>query len=686
MHYPGEERDRASEVNEIYRLFEKETGLGEDADGYDPPRYREYLHTAASQALESGLAVPGDARRTLESLIYELDAKLTEQLNEIMHHPDFRRLEAAWRGLWYVCSRTEPVLEVKLKVLNASKRDVYRMTKSRRYSPLYDMVYRDGLATFGGEPFGAIIVDFQFDSGGSDLEILHHLASLGAKAHAVFVTNAAPAMFGLANFDEIHAARDLRVERFSPERGGWDGLRQKAESRYLCIALPRLMLRAAYGKRQAPCAEFDFEEDLLGKSNVLWGNAAWAVGDAIVKSFDQDGWFAALCGSEAPGKTDDLPAQIVYTDDGEQEVVGPIETSVSYARERELMQSGFTVLLQRKGHAEFVINAVLSPYRRESIDPTGRRRDAKTPERDLRTLLCASRFVHHIPAVWNLAPARPSIDAGGAQPRPFDSLARSVQNWLDGYVATDGAAPTPLRPLRDAIVHVQVSEADSRDQGVDIVLAVWLGYLFDGDVGPIEITMRLENVFDRPPARDVPATQPADARSTDARPEHAGAIDDATYGGDPARPPPFELRAIGPSAEPARVIEIFARALREHAWILQHIVLGPLRVHARVAAQLPLEELADFAVSDEADLGIDMTHCVAGALTVSSSLTFLAAYPSQVVRGLSAALLMHDDRFALKLLDPLAVLDPGEYIPVPVPRPIESHFDIVVIRRPPNEH
>ncbi|SAL07681.1 EvpB family type VI secretion protein [Caballeronia arationis] len=571
---------------------------------------------------------------------------------------------------------------MKLKVLNASKLDAARMARRRRDSPLFDMVYTDGFATFGGEPFGAIIVDFQFDASAPDIAILRHLASVGAKANAVFITNAAPAMFGLTSFDEMHTARELRVDRF--ERDTWGWLRRDAESRYLCVALPRLVLRAAYGNKRVPCAEFDFEEDLQGKSHVLWGNAAWAVGDAIVKSFDQDGWFASLCGSEAPGKADDLPAQTVYTDDYEEEVVGPIETPVSYARERELMQSGFTVLLQRKGHAEFAINAVLSPYRRESIDRTGRRGYSTPPDRDLRTILCASRVSHYVPAVWNLTPGRPSIVAGGGRPRPFDSLTRSVQRWLDGYVATNGAASTSARPLHDAIV--QVREADVRDQGIEIALEIWLGYLFEGNVGPIEVAVRLDNAFDRPPARDIAATWPADASLSEAQPEYAGVMHDTINGTDPPQPPPFELRAIWPSGEPARVIEVFARALRERAWILQHLVLGPLRVHARVAAQLPIEQLADFAVSDDADLGIDITHCVAGALPESAGLAFLAAYPSQAVRGLSAALLMHNDRVALKLLDPLAVLDPGQFIPAPVPQPIECDFDMVVIARPQDEH
>lgn len=686
MHYPDKERDQAPNVDEIYWLFEKEAGLRDDAYRDDPPRYRESLHTLAVQALVSGLTVPGDARATLESLIAELDAKLTEQVNEIIHHPSFQRLEATWRGLRYVCSRSDPAQGVKLKVLNASKRDLHRMTKSRRDSPLFDMVYTDGLATFGGEPFGTVIVDFQFDASEPDVGILQHLASVGAKAHSVFVTNAAPAMFGLTSFDELHAARELRVDRFAPERRSWDRLRQAAESRYLCVALPRLMLREAYGKRHVPCVEFGFEENLQGKSNLLWGNAAWAVGNAIVRSFDQDGWFATLCGSEAPGQADDLPAQPVYTDDWEEEVVGPIETPVSYARERELMQSGFTVLLQRKGHAEFAINAVLSPYRQELIDPMGRRGNKLPLDRDLRTLLCVSRFVHHIPVVWNLTPGRPSVDAGAAQPQPFDSLARSLQNWLDGYVATDGAAPTPRRPLRDATVHVQRREADSRDQGIEIALKVRLGYLFEGDVGPIEVTMRLENAFDRPPVRDIPVTRPANTPLSDAQPEHAGALHEVTSGGDPSQRPPFELRAIGPSREPARVIEILARALRERAWILQHVVLGPLNVRSRVAAQLAIEQLADFALSDDADLSIDITHCVTGALPESAALAFLAAYPSDAVRGLSAALLAHDERVALRLLDPLAVLDPGQFIPAPVSQPIECDFDMVVIRRPQNEH
>ncbi|AUT75688.1 type VI secretion system contractile sheath large subunit [Paraburkholderia hospita] len=694
MHPSSERRAQPQDLTatEVFALFEKEVGIRSERDRED---YQDSLRTLASLALANILSIQGDAVRTLEALIAQIDNKLSEQVNVIMHQQEFKRLEATWRGLWYVCSQIKSIEDAKLKFFNMSKSELYRISRSGRESTLYDQVYTQSFATFGGEPFGAIIVDFQFDTSGTDVYILHHLALVGSTAHTAFIVSADPAMFGLTSFTEIHAPRKLQIHPLGPGSAYWRSLCNDERARYLCIALPHILMRGTYGQGKIVATEFSFEEEASRSSDMLWGNPGWAIGDSIARSFGQDGWFAALCGSEAPGVVRNLPVVEVPADDGGTEVIGPTDTPVSYARERELTQLGFTTLLQRKGFSDVVLNAVHNPFRREAISRTaflGARPPPDTaarfhddsPDRDLRAVLCASRFAHYIPIVWNTASGRLPDVKSDTETRPYESLELSLQLWFDGYVATPDTAPTVDRPLRSAMVRVH--QRDPGDYCAEAVVELWLGYLFVGDVGPVKIAVRLENAFDRPAARQVAVARLSIAEPRRVRGEHLNSQIAPGHSNSQHAIAPFQLYAIEPSREPIQVVSTLTQVLSERAWILQRIVLGPLCVHALVAADLPIDQLIDFAADEESQLEIDITHCVMGTKLNSFQLAFLATYPSKIVRGLSADLAMLDDRYILRLLEPLAVLDPGHLIPTSESRAIECRFDMVILEEPGHDH
>jgi type VI secretion system protein ImpC len=677
MHSGSEKREQPLdiEVTEIYALFEREVGLRPEHERKD---YQEALQVLALQALANPIFVGRDVVKSIEAIIAELDRTLSQQINLIMHQPEFRRLEATWRGLWYVCSQTESTADVKLKFFNIRKNELYHMKVSRLENPLYEQVYSQSFATFGGEPFGTIIVDFQFDASETDRLILLKLAWLGSDAHTAFITNAGPGMFGLGNFAELHAPRKLRIHLWEAE--SWEGFRTYEATRYLCIVLPHILMRDTYGKGKISVREFEFEEDTSRNSDMLWGNPAWAVGGSIARSFDQDKWFAALCGSEAPGVVRNLPIVKIPRNDGGTEVIGPTDTPISYARERELTQLGFAALLQRKGFSDAVLNAVHNPFRPEAISQTGVRFHQSSPDRDLRAILCVSRFAQYIPIIWNIAAAHlPDVEKGN-EARPYESMELSLQLWLDGYVARADAAPTVDRPLRSAMVRVR--QRDEHDSSAEVILEIRLGYLFIGDVGPIKIAVRLENTFDRPAACHVDAASFSTAEPRRGPDEHLNSQIAPQDSSSQHAISPFRLCAVELSMESEQVVSNLAQALSEHAWILQHVVLGPLRVRALVAADLPIDQLIDFAANDDSRLEIDITHCVASNKWNSQRLAFLAAYPSKSVRGLSADLDMTDHRYLLRILDPLAVLDPGQLIPTLQSRPIECHFDMVILKEP----
>jgi type VI secretion system protein ImpC len=126
------------------------------------------VHTLAAQALEQTGLISDDAVRTIESIIAEIDRKLTEQVNLILHHQDFSQLEGSWRGLHYLVNNTETDEMLKIRVMNISKKEVHKNLKKFKgtawdQSPIFKKVYTEEYSMFGGEPFGCLVGDYYFD-------------------------------------------------------------------------------------------------------------------------------------------------------------------------------------------------------------------------------------------------------------------------------------------------------------------------------------------------------------------------------------------------------------------------------------------------------------------------------------------------------------------------------------------
>src|SRR5437762_9338917 len=92
------------------------------------------VKTLAEQALSSTTLISDDAIKTIESIIAEIDRKLSQQLNQILHNPDFQRLEGTWRGLHYMVSNTETDEFLKIRVLNVTKKDLAKTQEVQGFS------------------------------------------------------------------------------------------------------------------------------------------------------------------------------------------------------------------------------------------------------------------------------------------------------------------------------------------------------------------------------------------------------------------------------------------------------------------------------------------------------------------------------------------------------------------------
>lgn len=224
------------------------------------------VQTLAQQALSQTQLIGSDVIKSIESMIAELDRKLSEQINLIMHSEDFQKLEGAWRGLHYLVNNTETDEQLKIRVMNISKADLGKTLKRYKgtawdQSPLFKKVYEEEYGQFGGEPFGCMVGDYHFDQSAPDVEMLGELAKVAASAHAPFIAGVSPTVMQMGSWQELANPRDLTKIFSTPEYAAWRSLRDSDDARYIGLAMPRFLARLPYGAKTSPVEAFNFEED-----------------------------------------------------------------------------------------------------------------------------------------------------------------------------------------------------------------------------------------------------------------------------------------------------------------------------------------------------------------------------------------------------------------------------------------
>ena len=412
------------------------------------------VRTLAEQALAETAKISGDVVRTVEELIKELDRKLSEQINRILHHPDFKALEGTWLGLHHLVSNTDSDKNLKIKVLNISKKDLGKTIKTFKgtkwdESPLFKQIYEEGFGVAGGEPYGAVIGDFSFDHSPADVEILQGMAQIAAAAHAPFISGADPALLNMDTWQELSDPRDLGKKLQGPEYAAWRSLRASEDSRYLALAMPRFLARLPYGEKN-PTEGFVFEEDSAGKdhSKFTWANAAYAMGTNITRAFKNYGWCARIRGLESGGLVEGLPCHTFPTDDGGVDMKCPTEIAISDRREAELARCGLMPLLHWKNTdtAVFVgAQSLHDPKKFTDADATANARlGARLPY-----VFAVSRFAHFLKVM-----VRDKVGSFAGQQEMADWLNR----WIMQYVTADKNASEEVKaekPLAAAEVVVE---------------------------------------------------------------------------------------------------------------------------------------------------------------------------------------------------------------------------------------
>jgi type VI secretion system protein ImpC len=417
------------------------------------------VQTLAQQALSNTQLISGDSLRSIEAIIAAIDAKLTEQINVIMHTEEFQGLEAAWRGLHHLVNNTETDETLKIRVLNISKKDLGRTLKRFRgtawdQSPIFKKLYEEEYGQFGGAPYGMLLGDYYFDHSPQDVQLLGDMSQVAAAAHAPFIASTAPGVLQMESWSELGNPRDLTKIFQTPEYAAWLSLRESEDARYLGLCMPRFLARLPYGQKTEPVEEFHFEEDTEGadSSKFCWSNAAYAMGTNITRAFKLYGWTSRIRGVESGGAVEGLPAFTFPTDDGGVALKCPTEIAISDRREAELAKNGFMPLIHKKNTDFAAFIGAQSLQKPQEYDDPAATANANLAAR-LPYLFASCRFAHYLKCM-----VRDKI--GGTM--TMGQLQIWLQTWLNRYV--DGAPETSsedwkaTHPLAEGLVQVEANE------------------------------------------------------------------------------------------------------------------------------------------------------------------------------------------------------------------------------------
>ncbi|MGF1462460.1 MAG: type VI secretion system contractile sheath large subunit [Maricaulaceae bacterium] len=447
----------------------------------EPERVQDLLRTLTDEATKGTVTFSKNLTVTFNAAIAALDQKISEQLAEIMHHEKFRTLEGSWRGLYYLVSNSLTSSDLKIRVMNVSKKELSKdLSKAVDFdqSQTFKKIYESEFGMAGGEPYGALIGDYYSSNHPDDIELLRNMSNVAAGAFAPFVSAAGAGMFGFDSYTELSKPRDLKQKFDSAEYMKWRGFRDTEDSRFVTLTMPSVLARVPYGAATKPIEEFNYEEapfDEAGEPKPMahddycWMNAAYALGARMTDAYAEYGWCTAIRGAEGGGKVTDLPTHLFKTDEGDTDSQCPTEIGITDRREKELSDLGFLPLCHYKNTDYAVFFGAQTTQKPKVYDMPAATENAAISAR-LPYLMATSRFAHFLKVM-----ARDKIGSFMEEKDCSDWLNR----WIRNYVNASEGAGQDMRaqyPLREAEVEVKEIPGAPGSYNAVAYLRPWLQF------------------------------------------------------------------------------------------------------------------------------------------------------------------------------------------------------------------
>jgi len=434
-------------------LLDRIIGEGKMARDASQKTYaKDLIGELVSQILDEGMTVGADAVASIKARIAQIDELLSAQLSEVLHAPEFQKVEASWRGLHYLVMNSETGTSMKIRLLNATKSELATdLEKAVEFdqSALFKKVYEEEYGTFGGAPFSALLGDYEWGRNPQDIGTLEKLSNVSAAAHAPLLSAASPKLFDWDSYTELANPRDLAKGFESAELVKWRSFRESEDSRYVALTLPHILMRLPYGPNTKPVEGFEFVESVDGRTHekYLWGNSAYALAARITDAFAKYRWTAAIRGVEGGGVVEGLPVHTFKTDEGDIALKCPTEIAITDRREKEFNDLGFIALCHCKNtdYAAFFGGATTN---KPKLYNTNEANANSRISALLPYVMCASRFAHYLKVIM-----RDKIGSFMSRGEVSDFL----NKWIADYILLNDNAPQAIKatlPLREARVDV----------------------------------------------------------------------------------------------------------------------------------------------------------------------------------------------------------------------------------------
>ena len=426
----------------------------------EPDEVQDLLRTLTSEALAGTVTFSKNLTQTFNKAIAAIDEKLSQQLTAILHNEELQKLEGSWRGLNYLVKNSETSSTLKIRVLNLTKKELHKdLTKAVEFdqSQTFKKMYESEFGTAGGEPYGALIGDYEFGNGTEDLEVLQGISNVAAASFAPFISAASPKMFGLDSFTDLSKPRDLEKIFESSEYIKWRSFRESDDSRFVTLTMPRVLSRVPYGAQGKQIEEFKFEEapidadgniKAMSAESFTWMNAAYAMGERLTSAFAKYGWCVAIRGAEGGGKVENLPSFTFTSDDGDTDQQCPTEIGITDRREAELSKLGFLPLCHYKNTDYAVFFGAQTTQKPKKYDSPDATANAAISAR-LPYIMATSRFSHYLKVMGR--------DKIGSFMEASD-CEKWLNDWIRNYVNGNQDASAEMKaqyPLAEANVTVK---------------------------------------------------------------------------------------------------------------------------------------------------------------------------------------------------------------------------------------
>ncbi len=396
----------------------------------------------------------------VDRMLVELDQKIGAQMDEVLHSQEFKEMEASWRNLKFLVDNTDFRENIKVEILNVKKDELledFEFAPEITQSGLYKHVYSSEYAQFGGEPIGLVVGNYSFTPSAPDMKLLQFVSSVGAMAHAPFLSSVSHEFFGVESYQDLPNLKDIKSIFEGARYTRWRSLRESEDSRYLGLTTARFLLRTPYDPLENPVRSFAYKEDVTeSHEEYLWGNTAFALATRFTESFANYRWCPNIIGPQSGGAVENLPVHL-YESLGQIEAKIPTEILITDRREYELAEEGFISLTMRKGSdnaAFFSANSVQKPKRYPN---TKEGKEAETNYKlstQLPYMMIINRLAHYIKVLQ-----REQIGAW----KERQDLERELNEWIRQYIADQENPPAGVRssrPLRAAKITVHDVEGE----------------------------------------------------------------------------------------------------------------------------------------------------------------------------------------------------------------------------------